>query len=392
MQAQGLHSKAGSERRERTHSPAHTPAGVVRWVSHAIRAFMKTSAVTAGLVIVSLIVFGWAAIYFAGGTRYIPSHWFYIPILFAAIRFGLKGATVTAVICGIVAGPLLPTEVALGVHQSTSVELYRAGYFVLMGVLLAAIIVRLEDSLVKETELAKHAAEVSRHEAQLAAQQAALVSTVSHEFRSPLSVLIATSKMLAGEGTGVDPAIVDGMSTAARRLNDLVTAVLAMSEGPLTADHEVRDIPVREVVLSVRDGLELPVRNRVKIDLTDSVIRTSPAVLEGVLRQLVDNGLKFSSDGSPVAIDVEGRPEDGLRFVVSDRGPGIDATFLPRAFEAFTQQDESMTRSFGGLGIGLYVAQRLAGHLDATLELSARTGGGTKAIVTLPAQSAQPRP
>ncbi len=364
--------------------PKHT--GFVRWVGDAVDTFMRVSPVTAGVCIVGLIALGWMAIYLAGGTRYVPSHWFYIPILLAAIRFGIKGALGTALVSAFVAGPLLPSEVAQGIQQSGSAEAYRAFYFVLMGVLMAAIILRLEESLRKETR-------VAQQEADLAAQQAALVSTVSHEFRSPLSVLIATSKMLSeAESSGIDPSFVDGIASAARRLNDLVTAILAMSEGPLIADHELTDVRLREIFREVRESLAYDVRRRVTIDFTDEVVRTNPALLEAALGQLVDNALKFSPDGSPVEIDARTEPDGRLSIGVSDRGPGVDEAFMRRAFDAFTQQDDTLTRSFGGLGIGLYVAQRLAQRLDAELELRPRTGGGTQASVILPIRDASAPP
>jgi two-component system osmolarity sensor histidine kinase EnvZ len=72
-----------------------------------------------------------------------------------------------------------------------------------------------------------------------------------------------------------------------------------------------------------------------------------------------------------------------VRVVIADRGPGIDSRFLAHAFEPFTQLDASMTRTASGLGVGLFVARRLAEYLGCQLELVPRPGGGTQAIVTL---------
>jgi two-component system, OmpR family, sensor histidine kinase KdpD len=180
---------------------------------------------------------------------------------------------------------------------------------------------------------------------------------------------------------------VDGISSAARRLNDLVTAILAMSEGPQVSDHELTEVRLRDIMLGVRDSLDRDVRRRVKVDVTEEIVRTSRPLLEAALAQLVDNALKFSPDASPVEIDALTGSDGRLSLVVSDRGPGVSDAFMPRAFDAFTQEDDSMTRSFGGLGIGLYVTQRLAQRLEADLELRPRVGGGTQAVVTLPADA-----
>jgi signal transduction histidine kinase len=366
---------------------------IARRAGDWITAFTRTAPMPAAGVIFSLIAVGWVSIYLGGGTRHIPSHWFYIPILLAAVRFGLKGATGTAIVSAFVAGPLLPAEVAQGLQQPMAGVIYRGVYFVLMGLFMAGIIVRLEDSLYKEVQLATHEAKVSRQEAELAAHQAAVVSTVSHEFRSPLSVLLGTAKMLSDvEWSGFERTVVDGITTSARRLNDLVAAVLAVSEGPLTAEQEVSEIHLREVCFGVQEGLEYGMRERVNIEVTNVVLRTNPAILQGLVRQLVDNALKFSPAGSTVEISAWGSQEDNLYIGVSDHGSGIDQAFLPQAFGAFTQQDESMTREVGGLGIGLFVAHRLAQCLHADVELRPRAGGGTEAVVILPGSVLPPYP
>ena len=360
----------------------------------AITAFTDTGRIVAGGVVITLILLGWVGIYLGGGTRHISTQWFYIPILLTAIRFGMKAAAGTSLVSALVAGPLLPEDVARGLQQSMSGDVSRAVYYVLMGVLMAAIVTRLEDSLSKETQVAKHEAAVAKHEVELAAHQAALISTVSHEFRSPLSILLATSKMLSEvEWSGFEQTVVDGISSSAKRLNDLVTAVLAVSEGPIIAEEELRAVHLREIALGVQEGLDYSVRTRVKIDvLYDVVLRTNPAVMESLLRQLVDNALKFSGELSTVEISAWGSKEAFLYIGVSDRGPGIDPAFLPQAFEAFTQQDESMTRTVGGLGIGLFVAHRLALCLRAEMELRPRAGGGTEAVVIVPGSVLSPFP
>jgi signal transduction histidine kinase len=372
---------------------AKRPGAIVRRVSDAISALANTAPVVVAIVIICLIALGWVGIYVGGGTRYVSTQWFYIPILLAAIRFGLKTAVGTALVSAFVAGPLLPLDATRGLQQSMSSETTHAVYFVLIGVLMAATIWRLEDSLSKETQLAEHEAELSEHEAELTAQQSAVVSTLSHEFRSPLSILLATSEMLEGvEWSGFEATVVEGITSSARRLNALITAVLAVSEGPLAVEPAVREVPLREIVSFVREGLELSMRERVKIDVSDLVLSTNPAILQGLLRQLMDNALKFSPEHSPVEISAWGSKGDNLFIDISDRGCGIDEAFLPQAFEAFTRQDQSMTRSVGGLGMGLFIAHRLAESLHAEVGLHPRAGGGTEALVTMPGSVLAPFP
>jgi two-component system sensor histidine kinase SenX3 len=349
------------------------------WTGSAVGALGRLHPVPAVALIATAVGLAWLGPFLAGGASRVPPHWFYVPILLAAVRFGIGGAIVTAVVSGVVAGPLLPTDVAQGTRQLPSDELMRAVAFLAIGTLMAAILRRLEASLRREAELA-------RRETELAAHKAAVISTVSHEFRTPLTVLLGTSRMLlsrAGEADA-DRALLEGVDSAARRLNDLVTTVLAVSEGPLSAEDRIMTAtPLREVVSAVAVGADPRDAARLRVEVGETAVWTAPAVLETLLRQLVANALRFSPPDAEVRIVDRRGAEDRVEVAVLDRGPGIDPRFLPKAFEPFTQQDPSGTRSSGGLGIGLFVVQRLAEYLGFDLDLRNREGGGTEAVVRL---------
>jgi signal transduction histidine kinase len=336
----------------------------------------------AGVAVVAIaatIAFGWLGTYLAGGAVYAAPHWFYVPILFAATRFGVKGAVATALVSGVVAGPLTPSDVDLGIGQATSDEIVRATYFLVIGTLMATVIWRLEESLSRE-------AGVARREAELAAHKDAVISTVSHEFRTPLAVVLGSSKLLLRrrEWPELERTLLEGISGSARRLNDLVAAVLAVSEGPQVAQELVSvRVPLAPVVSAVVTGTDPRDTDRLQVEVGDVAVWGDPAILEALLRQLVDNALKFSPTTSPVQITARLSEGDVVEVVIADRGPGIDTEFLPRAFDPFTQQDGSLTRSAGGLGIGLFVARRLSEYLGSQLGLRPRAGGGTEAYVCL---------
>lgn len=360
--------------------PAHSTAQRFGgWTGRAVGVLGRMRPGLAVAVIASGIAGGWLWLHLAGGASHAPPHWFYLPILFAAARFGVAGAVATAGVSGVVAGPLLPADVTLGIPQHPSDEIIRAISFLVIGTLMASIIWRLEESLSREADLA-------RHEAELVAHKAAVISTVSHEFRTPLSVLLGSSRLLLmhDERPELERSLLEGIASSARRLNDLVTTVLAVSEGPLVAEDLVTTAtPLRQVISAVVTGTDPRDTPRLVVDVGEAVIWTAPAVLETLIRQLVDNALKFSPSDSPVEITLCSRPGDHAELVVSDHGPGIDPEFLPTAFEPFTQREEPLTRTSGGLGIGLFVAHRLAEYMGVALELRSRDGGGTEAAVTL---------
>jgi EAL domain-containing protein (putative c-di-GMP-specific phosphodiesterase class I) len=90
------------------------------------------------LVVVALLV-AWGTTYLAGGSRTVFPHLFYVPVMMAAVRFGLPGAVATAVAAGVLAGPLVPADVATGTAQDTSAWVTRLLIFVSVGLLLAWI-------------------------------------------------------------------------------------------------------------------------------------------------------------------------------------------------------------------------------------------------------------
>jgi signal transduction histidine kinase len=94
-----------------------------------------------------------------------------------------------------------------------------------------------------------------------------------------------------------------------------------------------------------------------------------------VLVNLIENAAKYAPDG-PIEIDVMAA---GARvvFFVTDHGPGIATHDRERVFERFVQLDQSLTRSRGGLGLGLYLCKQLAEVLDGELVLTETPGGGS---------------
>lgn len=366
------------ETRPNAGAVARVHGHVVTWVGSTIARVLSVLGTlpirVAVALVATLVAGGWLIVYLAGGADYAPPHWFYFPILVAATRLGIPGIVATAITSGVVAGPLMPADVSRGLAQTPSDEIVRGAFFLVIGLLMAAVIWRLKESLARESEVAAH--------------KAAVISTVSHEFRTPLSVLLGSSRMLLHqEGWGdYERTLLEGIEGSAVRMNELVEAVLAVSEGVERAEElTMTQIPLADVVSAVATGTAPRDSGRISVDVGRFIVRTDPPVLQTILRHLTENALRFSPAGSPVVVTASAvQEEPGLvEIVVADRGPGIDAAFLPRAFEAFSQGDGSRTRTAGGLGIGLFVSRRLADSLGARLELRPRPGGGTEAAVTL---------
>ncbi|WP_038054070.1 bifunctional diguanylate cyclase/phosphodiesterase [Thioalkalivibrio sp. ALJ1] len=106
-----------------------------------LRAWVGMSFVSASLLIIGGLTLSWVIVYTAGGADSIVPHLYYVPILFAAARFGAGAALAVALVAGVLAGPLTPVDVSAGIAQETERWLTRTGFFVGIGQLMAWLVI-----------------------------------------------------------------------------------------------------------------------------------------------------------------------------------------------------------------------------------------------------------
>lgn len=362
-----------------------SPVVLHGWVDRAVTLQQRLSS----WLIVGAICLGFGVCYGLArlfGSDSLTPMWYAPLILVSAARFRYRGALVASAVATVLAGPLWPVTKG-SLPQRSTLWVGRGLVFVIVGVVTAALIDRIIAGRNRELELAEQ-------ERDLAVRQAAVIATVSHEFRTPLTVITGVARTLEVHGMvstdGVP--LLSGLLDAARRLTDLVNTVSAVLDGS-NDETFVRLEPVvlRDVMDHVLDhlGVRDP-RNRVSVDLDASaeIFISDRELLSQLLRHVLENAVKFSPADEHV--EVRGARERGrLEFRVADRGPGIDESLL-RSPMPFTQGDLSMTRTTQGLGLGLFAASRLAAVLDGTIRFEARSGGGTEAIVEVAAPDTSP--
>ena len=214
------------------------------------------------------------------------------------------------------------------------------------------------------------------------------VAATSHELRTPLTSIRGYVHILRESALADDPVAVEALAAIERqssRLFRLIGNVLRESN----LEHDDTDNAVfmfafpdlvDEVVADFHDTGKRIVRE-IPEDLPP--VTVDRRRVQDVLVNLVDNALKYSVAPTPVTIGA--RVDDwALTFWVRDEGIGIDPGDLPRIFERFYQVDQSATRSYGGVGLGLHIVEGLLESIGGTVDVQSTPGTGTTFSVTVP--------
>lgn len=215
------------------------------------------------------------------------------------------------------------------------------------------------------------------------------VSTISHELRTPISVIVGYADMLADESLGADErrGIVQRVRRTSHELLELIQATLDLSrleggrDGPrleLVAVHELlRDMATDFAAIPRDGGPALRWETGPPLECV-----SDPRKLRIIVKNLVENALKFTPAGT---VTVRYRAAPGRwELEVEDTGIGIPADQLGVIFEMFRQGDGSDRRSFGGVGLGLYLVRRLATQLGGSVRVSSTPGKGSVFTVVQP--------
>ena len=221
------------------------------------------------------------------------------------------------------------------------------------------------------------------------------VAMVSHELRTPLNAILGwTQLMTRGRN---DPALIQrGMDVVARNTRlqaQLISDLLDISRivaGKLQL--ETRSVDLRSIVGESLVTMEAEARSKgvaleQSLDDAGALVEGDASRLQQICWNLLSNAVKFTPRGGRVSVRLT---FDGpwARVHVRDTGVGIRPEFLPHVFDRFQQADRSITRHFGGLGLGLSIVKHLVELHGGTVEASSEgEGKGATFTVTLPVVS-----
>jgi two-component system phosphate regulon sensor histidine kinase PhoR len=223
------------------------------------------------------------------------------------------------------------------------------------------------------------------------------VANVSHELRTPLSILRGYIETLLDDpGTSRDELerILEVMKRHSNRLGVLVDDLLTLAQlESANPNLQLSDVRLSELFAAiVHDWAKKFAEKKLSVDIAIAanlpIIRADETRLREVLYNLLDNSLKYTQPGGKIRLQAQ-RSGDEIALSVSDTGPGISETDLPRVFERFYRADKARSRELGGTGLGLSIVKHIAQMHGGRVEAESKLGRGTIIRVLLPLNGAE---
>lgn len=243
--------------------------------------------------------------------------------------------------------------------------------------------------LVQQLEEAVRAADSAN------AAKSSFLAAITHEIRTPLNVILGNLELLDRSALDAPQhGRVQTLRTAASGLLGLVSDILDFSKieaGAMTVETIEFDVAgVIERTLGafapVAKEKGLPVYCEFDVSGAQRM-RGDPTRLGQVLGNLLSNAIKFTADGHVsvrVSVASAGRGDAELSIAVEDTGIGIAGADRHKLFQAFSQVDATITRRYGGTGLGLALCDRLATAMGGRIDVASAPGTGSRFTLTLP--------
>ncbi len=271
-------------------------------------------------------------------------------------------------------GTQFPAEVSLTVVQFSDKPL------------MMAVLRDLTERKLAEAELLKNLAKAR----ELSEMKSSFVSMVSHEFRTPLAVILSSAELLRNHLDRLPPETraqqLGAIGESTQHMSKLIDEVLLL--GKVEAGQmRFAPAPLNVVDFCARlvDEMLSATQYRCPITLKapDDVAMAmgDESLLRHVFGNLLSNAVKYSTAGEPVCLELERDGNDGV-LTVADRGVGIPEKDLPKIFQAFHRAGN--VGQIAGTGLGLVIVQRCVDLHGGKIELQSEVGRGTRVTVRLP--------
>ncbi|MDG2530537.1 ATP-binding protein [Caulobacter endophyticus] len=333
----------------------------------------------------------------------------FAPVLLAAFRGGPRAAALSVMAALAFAIPAVLSIV--GLDPKAAAEPMR--HLLLFHIVLYAVSMAAALALSRQARLSallvrrQAAARAAQSRAQAAnAAKSDFLATISHEIRTPLNSILGFAALVA-EDAELSPENrrrLDLVGRAGRSLAEIVGDLLDFAKveagrlelvlSPASPAALLRDAAA--IIAPDAQGKGLSVTVEVEglagplgVQDPEALFALDETRLRQVLLNLLNNAVKFTTQGGVTARLSIG-PEPGLlRFSVADTGIGIAPEVQARLFQRFSQADSSISRAYGGTGLGLAISKALVGQMGGTIWVESALGVGAVFHIALEAQAAQ---
>lgn len=235
-------------------------------------------------------------------------------------------------------------------------------------------------------------------EADISRAHTDFVANASHELRTPLAAILGYVETLREDDGKVDTPTAQKflgiIEREAQRLQALVSDLMSLSR----VEAEKHDLPTERIDLAAlveraaRDAAGSGRLDRLVLDIAaQPFVLGDLHQLEQVVRNLVDNALKYGAPDKQVAVALDLAPGDQARIAVTDEGEGIAPEQIPHLTRRFYRTDPGRSRASGGTGLGLAIVKHIVERHRGRLDISSELGKGTRVVVRIPlAEDAKP--
>ena len=210
-------------------------------------------------------------------------------------------------------------------------------------------------------------------------------ANVSHELKTPLTTISALSEMMVnGMAKPEDYSnFAAKISVQSKRLMDIIENIMRLSqfdEHKFEREFTLFDVyELAGTVISTLQDKAVEKHVTLEIDGKPLQITANSRLIDELLYNLIDNGIKYNKDGGSVTVSIS-QENEWCKIVVSDTGIGIPNEHQIRIFERFYRVDGSRSKRTGGTGLGLSIVKHIAEHHNGRVTLESHEGVGTTVV------------
>ena len=221
------------------------------------------------------------------------------------------------------------------------------------------------------------------------------IQNVSHELRTPLTAVLGFCELLLDHDLNdTQQKYATNILQGGQNLLTVVDKMIDFSDTESTSnigELRIEAFSISELVSDIISLLSTAARKK-NIEVTTKNICSSDNLIadlqkmKRILYNLLENAIKFTEDGGRININISSH-ENEVIFSVIDNGIGIEATYMDKIFDPFTQVDGSTTRRYGGTGLGLALTKKYVEMQGGSISVESEVGKGSSFTVTIPINS-----